>query len=895
MRARHLLIAILAASLGGAPTQARQDDLHPALAAASEADRAELMRLEAEGLALVEAGDPAGADALLDQLLTLELRVYGPDHPLVANTHAFRADLAERGGDLARAEALRRLELPIREQAGDPLALAETQRALGALLVAGERHAEALALLEPAHAIMAEHLEPAEERYISAAYNLGRSYYRLERPDEAIQVLAPAARTLSDPLHRGSIWAPLVAHEYGFVLAEQDRHADAVPFLRLACEQWSIPRDTPTGWPGEACPDAAEALIALERSSEAEPWLERALADPNLSAGRRSNGAEHLIRLRSADGGPGVGEALLRTALDASIEAWGADHTATAYAANRLGLWLRDQEQRNTEALSLFEQAQAAYAASQGPGGQGVMAVTTNLTYALISLNRADEAVTRVEAVQRAVTPDSLGDPAALGSWRSLSLAETEALLEAGRTDEARSELTALAGWLAGPGGGNAALLADTHMRIAQAAARQRDWPVMVEQRRLSLDYQRQVDDPASLVMALAYYGHVLGEVGEAEAGYQHLGEALTLLGEVDDITEDERLYVMLHFGVAARRMGRLEEAAPLLEAVVTRRRAAAEPGALSFALSQLADLRMDQNQFAEAETLYLEALNLVEGDAEAVSFINTDLGELWRFMGRVEDAEAVLREVVDYTTARFGPDSLDTALALRNLANHLDVTGRKARALDMLLQVQAIETARLPPDDSQRMTTALRIAGVLTDLGRYEEAEAALVPALELAVRQEGGDARLAQELSAQLGFVVARQGRYGDAIDLLRGAVSLAERRSGSDSRDLINALQLLSYALYMDGRYQETLEVLTRTERIADAQGARWPSTVVDVKGNLGRTYVEAGRPREALPPLREAVILAARLTREQATASGVRDEINRAPFRTLVDAAWGASVR
>lgn len=525
--------------------------------------------------------------------------------------------------------------------------------------------------------------------------------------------------------------------------------------------------------------------------------------------------------------------------------------------------------------------------------GDPTMAVTSNLAYALISLNRAGEAVSRVEAVQRAVTPDSLVDPAAIGSWRSLALARTEALLADGRVDEARAELTALADWLAGPGGGDAALLADAHMRIAQAAARQRDWPVMVEQRRLSLDHQRQTGDPSGLVMALAYYGQVLGEVGETAASYHHLGEALSLLGSVDDVTEDERLYVMLHFGVAARRMGRLDEAEPLLEAVVARRREAGEAAPLSFALSQLGDMRVEQNRFVAAEAAYLEAMDLVQGDAEAVSFINTDLGELWRFMGRVEDAETALRQVVDYTTARYGSGSLENAVPLRNLANHLDVTGRKERALDMLLQVQAIEAAHLPPEDRQRLTTDERIAGVLTDLGRDAEAEVLLVSALELALEHEGGESRLTQELSAQLGFVIARQGRYGDAIDLLRGAVALTERSAGPDSREMINALQLLSYALYMDGQFEETLEVLTRTERITDAQGARWPSTVVDVKGNLGRTYVEAGRPREALPPLREAVVLAARLTRDQATASGVRADINRAPFRTLVDAAWDAA--
>jgi hypothetical protein len=59
---------------------------------------------------------------------------------------------------------------------------------------------------------------------------------------------------------------------------------------------------------------------------------------------------------------------------------------------------------------------------------------------------------------------------------------------------------------------------------------------------------------------------------------------------------------------------------------------------------------------------------------------------------------------------------------------------------------------------------------------------------------------------------------------------------------------------------------------------------------VRSNLGRTYLEAGRPEEALPPLREAAALAARISRERATAISTQAEISRAPFRALVDAAW-----
>jgi tetratricopeptide (TPR) repeat protein len=890
--ARHLLIAVLATALGGgAPAHAGQDTRDPALAAAPEEVRAELTRLETEALARIDAGEPAQADALLEQLLVLELRVYGPDHPLVANTHAFRADLAERGGDLARAEVLRRLELPVREEAGDPLALAEARRALGALLVATDRHGEAVALLEPAHAVMAAQLAAADDRRISAAHNLGRSYYRLERVEDAMAVLAPAAQTLMAPGHDASLWAPLVAHEYGFILAEQGRHEEAVPFLSRACDLWR-PSGGAVGWPGEACFNVAESLMALGRHAETGPWLEHALEDPNLSAGRRSNAVEHLVAMGTADDETRVDEALLRAALDASTEAWGADHGFTAYAANRLGVWLRNREQRNEEALAVFDQAQAAYFAAEGPAGEGVMTVTASLAYTLVALDRAEEAVTRAEAVQQGIDPDALEDAAARRAWRSLAWAKTAALRAADRIDESRRELTRLADWLAA-GDGSPAQLADVQTALAQAAARQLDWPAMVEHRRLALAYRQQVDDPRGLAMAIAHYGQVLGETGEVDAAYRNLGEALTLHTTVEDATEDERLYVMLNFGVAARRLGRLNEAEPLLEIVVARRRDAGEPSALSFALNQLGDLRVDQNRFDEAESLYLEALALVEDDAEAVSFIHTDLGELWRFMGRIDEAEAALRRVVDYTASRHGPGSIQNATPLRNLANHLNVTGRKERALDMLLQVQALEEAYLPPESLGRLTTASQIGAVLTDLGRFAEAERIFVPTVELAMAHLGGESRVTQRAAAQLGFVATQQGRYDEAVELLSMTADLTERSFGPEGREMINVLQLLSYALYMEGRYQDAIAVLTRTERIVDAQGARWPSTIVDVKGNLGRTYVEAGRPREALAPLRQAVTLAARLTSDQVTASGSRARINRAPFRTLVDAAWGAA--
>lgn len=889
---RPILILLLASAFAAAGPAAGQDiDAAPPQEIA-QADSEALARIEAEVLALVETGDLGLADARLERLLDIELRVYGPNHPLVANTHAFRSDLAQRMGDLERAEQLRRLELPIREVAGDALALAEARRALGAILVALNRHEEASVLLEPALAVMIEQLAAADDRRISAAYNLGRSYYVLDLPRDALTVLAPAVEALSEAAHDGSAWAPLVAHEYGFILVQQGRHEEAVLPLRRACELWSPAAGSPGVWPGEACLELADALIALERRDEAAPWLELALADPTLSAGRRSNAAEQLINARSAEGGPGADEALLRTALDSSVQAWGADHAVTAYAANRLGLWLRRQD-RHQEALELFEQSGAAYAADQGPAGQGVMVAAANVVYALNSLDRANEAVARAEVVQQGIDPEHLEEVAARAAWRSLVLAKTDALLASERIDDARAELRRLAEWL-DVGDSEPALLADVQTRLAQAAARQLDWPAMVLHRRLALEHQQQVDNPRLLTMAMAHYGQVLGETGQLDAAYRNLGEALTLHTTVQDATEDERLYVMLHFGVVARRMGRLDEAEPLLEMVVARRREeGAAPGVLAHALNQLADVRVDRSRFEDAEALYLEALALMEGDAEFASYIDTDLGELWRFMGRIDEAEAALRRVVDYIASRYGPNDLNSATPLRNLSNLLDLTGRKERALDMLLQVQALEAAALEPHDPARVNTSVRIGRVLGDLGRLSEAEAILIPTLELAIEHLGGENPLTQEAASQLGYVAIRQARYAEGIELMRMTAELTERSFGPDSRQMINVLQILAYALYMEGRYDETITVMSRVVRLVDTAGARWPSTVVDAKSNLGRTYIEAGRAREALAPLREAATTAARLSHEQTVAIGMRADVSRAPFRALVQAAWVVS--
>ncbi|WP_262422181.1 tetratricopeptide repeat protein [Brevundimonas denitrificans] len=273
----------MAASLAaGTLAHARQDALDPALAAASEADREALARIEARVLADYEAGRFAEADAGLVEILPIEIRVYGEDHPIVAATHASRGAVAEAVGDNVAAEAHRRRDLAIRERLDDEEALAESRRALGANLVAQQKHDEALPLLTQAHAVLAPSAPPSDEQIVSAAFNLARALYAGGEPEQALDVLTPSAQALNDPSHDTSAWAALVAFDHGFLLRELGRAEEAAPAFGRACDLWRAHGGI-SATPGEACLSQAEILKDLGRDAEAEPRLAYALDAPDLT------------------------------------------------------------------------------------------------------------------------------------------------------------------------------------------------------------------------------------------------------------------------------------------------------------------------------------------------------------------------------------------------------------------------------------------------------------------------------------------------------------------------------------------------------------------------------------------------------------------------------------
>nr|WP_262422182.1 tetratricopeptide repeat protein [Brevundimonas denitrificans] len=272
---------------------------------------------------------------------------------------------------------------------------------------------------------------------------------------------------------------------------------------------------------------------------------------------------------------------------------------------------------------------------SRGRAGQGSIAATANVIFTLNALGRYDEALAEGDALLTIAAPGENGTDSERRSWRPFNLSRADALKGLGRYGEARALLIARLAELEGEGA-DAAQMADVHTRIAQVASLQRDWPAMADHRRRVMEHRRALGDPHAFGMAMALYGQVLSQIGEDQAAYEILTEALRILEGAEETTAQDRLYVLTYLGYAAVELGRLEEGERHLEAVIAAYRLDGEgQGSLANALRYLASLRTEQNRFDDAEALYLEALALTEGanDEEAASLRTApwaSSGALW-------------------------------------------------------------------------------------------------------------------------------------------------------------------------------------------------------------------------------------------------------------------------
>ncbi|RJP42916.1 MAG: hypothetical protein C4547_00025 [Phycisphaerales bacterium] len=344
-----------------------------------------------------------------------------------------------------------------------------------------------------------------------------------------------------------------------------------------------------------------------------------------------------------------------------------------------------------------------------------------------------------------------------------------------------------------------------------------------------SLDIRRDRSDLFSaheIVEAMNRLCEALLAAGEYGAAEDLCRQAVALVDRGSPGFEPVLSAALLNEGELHRRLGRLDEAAATQEAALELQRAWFGPDApeVAVTLSRLGVVRYQLADYAGAEACYQHALEIwahhePAGSLDRLATLH-NLAALYHDRGRLDEAEALFRDVL-------------TALQ-RVLA---DEHPSRATALDNL-------------------------ALILQDKRQYDEAESLYRSALE--IRESAlGEAHPSVATSYHnLAALFHARGDYARAEPLYRRALELRQRALGEHHPDVAASLNNLAALLRITGDPAQAESLYRRALAILrPALGDEHPQVAITLH-NVGRVLEDLGRHEEALPLYEEAVELSER---------------------------------
>jgi tetratricopeptide (TPR) repeat protein len=715
-------IAMLGAALiVFAPTAALAAGPISVTQAASPADVAELARLEAIGIAAIEAEDWPLVETTLKTILPIEQRVYGHTDARIGATYSWliRA-VRELERPAEELEALLRARLVVAEaNSSDTDSLASSRHGLAQLLSARSQYAEAATLMEAALGGLRASRPAADPDVLAVMGELAAILMHTGRSEEALALSQPvleAARANGSSLEIARAANGVAAQLYTLT-----RYAEAEPLYREALDRFN----------DLAPPENAEAAISAY-------WLE----DTLKQLGRHAEREAMLARVVELEGAPGAVRVLtdaqlIETAMALGDRLVAANRRPEAEAPYRVALEVRrrlpeDREalattltrlayaiwggERAAEAEPFQREALALYEQLRGERHFDVADAQARLGGMLLDQYRYMDAL---ELLTRAVDiQDELGEATPVALER-LALAQRRS----GRYGQAAATDQRLVA-LREAEGGDPEALARALISLGDSLYQLEDYAGAETAHRrgfdLATDPERREDTQVDIAMDL------VGQ-GRGDEAERLIREALTLT-ETRTGPDSYDSAVMLHRLGTVIAYRDYERGLPLLRRALQVHEAQAEPDRVQIAAVQvtLGVALSGLGEVQEAIALYASAFKtrrdvLGGGHPDTVAVIRHMAMEMARNR-EFAASEPLLRQLVQLREMVFGPDHPQTAAALQELAYVVHLQDRHAEAEPLMRRALSIvETQVVTPKDRIRIGANLGVT--LNEGGRPVEA----------------------------------------------------------------------------------------------------------------------------------------------------------------------------
>ncbi|HKX27680.1 MAG TPA: tetratricopeptide repeat protein [Blastocatellia bacterium] len=309
-----------------------------------------------------------------------------------------------------------------------------------------------------------------------------------------------------------------------------------------------------------------------------------------------------------------------------------------------------------------------------------------------------------------------------------------------------------------------------------------------------------------------------------AAGNYQIRIEELRAATEPDHaLQEAQRLYQEY---LKLQRMGRFDEAIPLVERVLEIRKKILGPEhrEVALAYSRLAVLYSIKGDFAKAEPLFQQARVIAEKalgpDHPEVAAALANLGILYVERGDYAKAEPLYQRALNIRERALGPDHRDVAATINSLASLYRNQGRYHKAEPLYQRALILREKMLGPDHVDVASTLSNLGLVYQESGNSVKARPLFERALTIREKVLGPENPYVADSLDNLANVYLSQGDFAKAEESFKRALAIRGRVLGPDHPDAVASLNDLALLYALKGDLPQAVKQLAR----ADAVGER-----------------------------------------------------------------------
>ncbi len=275
----------------------------------------------------------------------------------------------------------------------------------------------------------------------------------------------------------------------------------------------------------------------------------------------------------------------------------------------------------------------------------------------------------------------------------------------------------------------------------------------------------------------------------------------------------------------------------------------------------ELANLYRHSNRFDEAEFLLRQILDWQKsahgkGSPLVASALN-NLATLLIETNRMSEAETLMRQALEIAEISYGLDHPIVSNQLNNLAQIFRHTNRLSEAEPLMRRALAIDETSYGPSHPNVALRLSNLATLLQATSRLDEAESLMRRALEIGEASGGPTHPTVAIRLNNLALLLNSTNRLSEAEPLMRRALQIDEASYGPSHPMVAARLNNLGAMLKATNRLAEAESLMRRALEITEASYGPCHPKVATYLSNLAVLLMESNRLLEAEPQMLRAL--------------------------------------